>query len=382
MRLAWFHPATHVSERFDDTPAIVAALRAEHDVELIDQTRAHEFIRLDFRNPFDLCVFELADAPEYAFVWPYLLHVPGVLRLRSPSLHRSRVAALRHQRRMNHVALERALGADLAGAPVLASRLTVVSDEHAAARLQREFPAARVRHVPLGMGVRLGSDPGDRSSPGSDPLHKSTQPLESGREGGLTLVGSVDQSRAHTIRQAVARARQVGARIELMDDARADRVLDEADVVLALSWPQADEPMPAIAAMAARRAVVVIETERTAGWPALDPQTWQPRGWSSDPPIVVAIDPRDEEHSLYLALQRLSADATLRDQLGTAAHNWAQRHAARADAIAAWQSIVTEAVTLAPPPAPSNWPPHLRADGTERARQILGEFATSVDVLD
>jgi hypothetical protein len=370
MRLAWFHPVTHVSERLDDTAPIVGALCAEHDVEIIDQSRAHDFIRLDCRNPFDLCVFELADSPEYGFVWPYLLHVPGVLRLRSSSLHRSRMAALRQQRRMSDVALERTLGSDLVGAPILASRLTVVSDAHAAAHLQRDYPAALIRHAPLGLGVRLGSDPGD----------KRTQPLESSREGGLTL-GSVDRSRMHSVRQAVARARRAGARIELMDDAPTERVLDEADVVLALSWPQADEPMPAIAAMAARRAVVVLETERTAGWPALDPQTWQPRGWCKDPPVVVTIDPRDEEHSLVLAIQRLAADATLRHELGTAAHEWAHRHAARADAIAAWRSILAEALTLAPPPTPPNWPAHLRADGTERARQILGELGTSVDFL-
>jgi hypothetical protein len=89
MRLAWFRPATHVSEQPDDTAALVGALGAEHEIALFDEAHAHDFIRLDFRAPFDLCVYEVADTRQHAFVWPYLLHVPGVLRLRSLSLHDS-----------------------------------------------------------------------------------------------------------------------------------------------------------------------------------------------------------------------------------------------------------------------------------------------------
>jgi hypothetical protein len=77
--------------------------------------------------------------------------------------------------------------------------------------------------------------------------------------------------------------------------------------------------------MAARKPVIVLETTTTAEWPALDPQTWRPRGFSSDPPIVVSLDPRDEEHSLVLAIQRLSTDAALRWRLGDAAHAWATK---------------------------------------------------------
>ena len=150
MRLAWFRPVTHVSDRLDDTAALVRALESEHEVHVVDETRAHDFIRLDFRTPFDLCVFELADTPHHAYVWPYLLHVPGVLRLRSLSLHESRAHALR--RREQDLARELAFSDwDLVGAPLLASRITVVSDAHAAARLQRRYPAARIRHAPTGL---------------------------------------------------------------------------------------------------------------------------------------------------------------------------------------------------------------------------------------
>jgi hypothetical protein len=359
MRLAWFRPGTHVSEQLDDTAALVAALASEHQIHVVDEARAHDFIRLDFRTPFDLCVFELADTRRHAYIWPYLFHVPGVLRLRSLSLHESRTDALRRQHREADRALELAFSDwDLLGAPILASRLTVVSDAHAAATVQRSYPNARVRSAPVG--------------------------LDWGQTRGLTrgqtpVVGSFFPS--GVVRRAVGRARDAGARVDLMIDASPEQILDTADIVVATHWPPADDSTLAIAGMAAGKAVVVFETEHTAGWPALDPQTWQPRGWTRDRPIVVSVDPRDEEHSLSLALRRLATDALLRRDLGAAAHEWWRRYATVDHSIRAWRSILEEAASLAPPPRPDNWPRHLTADGTERARDLLGECGATVDFL-
>jgi hypothetical protein len=359
MRLAWFRPAPQVSDRLDDTAALVSALGSDHEIDVVDEARAHDFIRLDFRTPFDLCVFELADTRQHAFVWPYLLHVPGVLRLRSLSLHDSRTEALQRQHRQRDRAAELAFGDwDLTAAPVLASRTTVVSDAYAAARLQRAYPTARIRHAPVGLrgqgwGQRWGQTP---------------------------IVGSLDSSRDDVVQRAFARAREAGARLELITGPP-DEILDKADVVIATSWPPSDELTMALAGMAASRTVIVLEIESTAGLPALDPQTWQPRGWSGERPIAVSVDPRDEEHSLSLALRRLASDAELRSALASAAHEWWQRHATLDHAVLAWRAILTEAVSATPPPRPPNWPRHLSADGTERARDLLGEFGATVDVL-
>jgi hypothetical protein len=143
---------------------------------------------------------------------------------------------------------------------------------------------------------------------------------------GPSRVGALDSSRDSLIQRAIRRARDAGADVELIADS-AESVLENADILVAVTWPPADELTMALAGMAAGRVVVVLETESTAGWPALDPQTWQPRGWTGQPPIVVSIDPRDEEHSLALALRRLAADAQLRTSLGSAAHKWWQQHA-------------------------------------------------------
>lgn len=360
MRLAWFRPATHVSDRLDDTAALVRAFDSEHQIHVVDDARAHDFIRLDFRTPFDLCVFELADTSHHAYIWPYLLHVPGLLRLRSLSLHESRTNALRRQHREGDRSLELAFSEwDLVGAPILGSRLTVVSDTYSVARLRRSYPGARIRHASLGV-----PDWGQRSS-----LTPTLTPV----------VGAL--GRTTIVRRAVARARDAGAQLNLMTDASPDRILDEADVIVAATWPPADDETLAIAGMAAGKAVVVFETEHTAGWPSLDPQTWQPRGWTHERPIVVSVDPRDEEHSLSLALRRLANDSMLRHELGTAAHDWWREHATVNHAVLAWRSILEEAASLPPPSRPQNWPRHLSADGTERAREIFAEFGATVDFL-
>jgi hypothetical protein len=150
------------------------------------------------------------------------------------------------------------------------------------------------------------------------------------------------------------------------------------DIVVALEWPPSgDAATRALAGMAAGKPVIVFETAETADWPALNPQTWQPRGIS--PPIVVSIDPRDEQHSLTLAMRRLSADAALRQQLGTAAREWWLRHATLEQAVEAWTRIIAEARTLPARPHSDAWVPP--EDGSETAREILSEFGVSVDLF-
>jgi hypothetical protein len=139
--------------------------------------------------------------------------------------------------------------------------------------------------------------------------------------------GALPAARADVLHRALARACRAGAPAALAADGPPDRVLQEADVVVSLSWPVTNERQRSgLAAMAARKPVIVLETTSTAEWPALDPQTWRPRGFGTDAPIVVSLDPRDEEHSLVLAIQRLSNDAALRARLADAAHAWATKH--------------------------------------------------------
>jgi hypothetical protein len=366
MRLAWCRAATDLSCRIDDTTALVEELRARHDITVIDRHAMHDLVRLSFRQPFDLHVFELADSDDDEALWPYTMHYPGVLRLRSSSLHHSRAASLLRQRRGRDREAELVFGGgDLSAAPIFAARVVVVPDEHRAAAIRRAYPAANVRVAPIGFNE------GDKGA------GEHTETMAA-----CVRVGVLGHPIRRTIVSAATRATESGASIELMTDTSPDRVLDDSDVVLHLPWPANDDLAPAIAALAASRPLVIVESESSAGWPSLDPQTWQPRGFDTrDRPIAVAIDPRDEEHSLMLALRRLANDPSLRRDLASAAHAWWSARATVDHAVAAWQSIIDEAAAIAPPPHPPGWPPHLTADGTERARELLGEFAVAVDFL-
>lgn len=364
MRVAWFRarPAAEGAE-LDDTPLLLDELRGTHEVVVYDERTGHDFVWQHARRPFDLPVYELNDSTAAAFVWPYVLHYPGLLRLRSASLDASRRRALHRERRLDDFRAEQAAGG-ATRIPVLASRLVAVADPYLADTLQDECPGARIRHAPL------------CAPPGVSPAAAATP--------ASPVIGMIDTTRLSAVERAAARARDAGSRFELsLHPPRPDAV-SRCDVVVVLPWPSSGEPpVAALLGMAASRCVVVYETAATAGWPALDPQTWQARGLlPGQEPIVVSIDPRDEEHSLMLAFRRLADDPALRQRLGTAAHGWWQSHATPPAAAAVWRQLLDEAAGLPPPARPAEWPPHLYADGTGRARALLAELGVEVDFLD
>jgi hypothetical protein len=183
------------------------------------------------------------------------------------------------------------------------------------------------------------------------------------------------------VERAAARAREAGAELELVHgDAGDVSALLAADVIVATRWPTLGRPLvAALVGAAAGKAVIVAETASTARWPVLDPQTWQPRSvlarpGGADTPIAISIDPRDEEHSLMLALTRLSRDAALRASLGRAAREWWEQHATMARAVTAWRTVLEQAAGLHPPARPDGWPAHLDADGGGTMRAILDQF--------
>jgi hypothetical protein len=245
-------------------------------------------------------------------------------------------------------------------APITASKLAVVRHAAAAEQLGGEFPQARVRHVPLGV------DPQEAPA------------LQRNAYFRCAVYGS--GARAVTER-ATARIAP-GRPVEILDEVEL-AALPRADAVVATTWPPGGESlMPALAGMAAGRPVIVFETEFTADWPTIDPQNWRSRtGGAAPPPIAIAIDPRDEEHSLMLAHTRLESDVTVARDLAAAGREWAMRHATLDASITAWTRAIDEAAALPPPQLPVDWPAHLRADGLDQARAILGELGLTVDVI-
>jgi hypothetical protein len=371
MNIAWFRAdAPDPSDPLDDTAALVDELRGAHAIDVFVEADAHDFVWRHFLKPWDLCVYELDDTRGHQFIWAYLLNYPGVVMLKSPAVQNSWGGALSREGRLadymtgfrfgNRTDAQPALRV-----PLLASRSVVVSYAALAQSLQETYPDARVRYAPA-------------STPNLQlPTPKATA------HSSACGFGILDNRRLEVVERAFQRARGAGADVDLLTGESAARILATCDVVVALTWPPCDRPLTAaLAGMAAGKPVVTLELETTADWPALDPQTWRPRGSvATDAPIAVTIDPRDEEHSLMLAMRRLASDASLRDELGRAAHAWWQAHATPAQAAAAWNQILQEAASLAPRPRPSDWPKHLGADGTELARAILGEFGIRSNLL-
>jgi hypothetical protein len=379
MRLAWFCVPTAVATRLDDRNALLDALRSTHDIEIFDESAAHDFVWKHFRHPYDLCVYELGNTERDQFIWPYVFHYPGLLWLRTITLHASRAASLERQRRIEHYASEftfnHACAPPLMGerprfvgrgefpmlrAPLIASRMVAVSRPMTAAALADQYPEARIRYV----------------APGAIETQKTGTPQESGAgERQPVVFGVIGSSRLATIERALARARLSGASAELQVARTIDELTVGCDVVLDLVWPPTpDPPTAALAGMAAGKAVVVFETDDTAEWPSFDPQTWKTRGLYDVHPIVVSVDAGDEEHSVMLAIRRLAEDRALREQLGATGRQWWREHATINHTAGAWSLVLEEARSIEPPARPSGWPPHLVADGTELARTLLAEF--------
>jgi hypothetical protein len=385
VRLAWFRPTRAGGPPFgDDLGDVITALRATHAITIVDRASAHDAVWQFARGAFDLAVYELDDTRDHAYVWAYLLNYPGVAVVRAPSIHASRAEALLHHGRAADYAAEldfsegrrRATAPWHVGhgawpflrVPMAASRMTVVGDAGFARELASAHPGAAVRYVPIGT-----ADP--RASAAAGLQFPATR-----AEGPLTVAVVDGGSETATVR-AVTRARAAGANVVLRAASESD--VWAADVVVALRRPALGVPIAAaLRGMSLRKPVIVAETAHTAPWPALDPQTWQPRGFNRDvTPIAVSLDPRDEEHSLFLALQRLASDRALRITLGEAAHAWWQAHATATRAAAAWEVVLADAMTLDAPAPPAGWPAHLGDDGTARARAILAECGVTTDLF-
>src|SRR5678816_683386 len=116
LRVAWFrHINTDSTDPLDATAALIDELRRTHDIEVILEASAHDFVWRQVQRPWDLCVFELDNTRAHQFIWGYLPNYPGVVLLHSIDVAHLRVATL-------------------------ASRAAVVADRGIAEQLQARFP--------------------------------------------------------------------------------------------------------------------------------------------------------------------------------------------------------------------------------------------------
>ena len=137
----------------------------------------------------------------------------------------------------------------------------------------------------------------------------------------------------------------------LHDDAF-EVAIASVDVVINLRWPTAVETSgPWLRALAAGRPTVIVDLAHQPQVPALDPRTWRAYDATDRrPPITVAIDILDEDHSLRLAMRRLAEDRELGAALGSAARAYWEGEHTLTRMADAYESVLAEAAAAPVPP--------------------------------
>jgi glycosyltransferase involved in cell wall biosynthesis len=388
---------------------------------------AHEFIWRHAREPYGLTVYQIGNSSHHDYIWPYLFRYPGLAVLHDGRLHHARAAALLRQGRADHYRGEFAANvpcvsrdaAELAiagfdsalhyewafvGLVLAASRLTAVHSPILRRTLQDEYPDAPVTLVRLGHGTLLAAaETALRGQAARERLGIPPDAMLFGVFGGLTpekridqILGSLEALLPHVpsarlllagpeaghydVRSTIS-ARALGNRVTVTGFLERDEELTDAiaacDVTLNLRWPTAREISgPWLRCLAAGKPSVVIDLAHMADVPSLDPRTWTGGGADGAPPITVAVDIMDEDHSLRLAMRRLAADPALRAALGAAARDYWAAHHSVAGMVLDYRRALRLAVDT--PARPAGLPPHVSDDGSRRLSAMLEGFGVPV----
>lgn len=439
MRLAWFSPFPPVRTGIAGRSAeLVDALAARgHIIDRYPEERAHDFVWRRRLAPYDLAVYQFGNSSHHDYEWAYALNYPGLAVLHDTHLHHARAAFLLREKRIDDYRAEFAwshpgLSPDLAEAAVAGldsrlyyewpmvrslvdtSRLVGVHGEGARTELLDTLTGARDQVVAIRLGegqaVTVAREARARAAVRAR-YRIADEAVLFGCFGGLTPEKRLPQVltafRATLDLAPDARLLLAGAPAAHYDSAagiaalgltdcvtvtgyleREDELTDHlaaCDVTLNLRWPTARETSgPWLRALAAGRATIITDLVHLADVPSLDPRTWTanvevggaPR---RSPPICVAIDILDEDHSLRLAMRRLAADAALRRQLGGAAHEWwAREHSLEAMA-GDYERVMREAAAR-PPRRASALPAHLRNPGDRQLRALLDPLGIEINL--
>ena len=68
MRIAWFrHTAIDTRNPLDGTAALIDELQSVHEISVIVEANAHDFVWQELQHASDLCVFELDNTRAHQF---------------------------------------------------------------------------------------------------------------------------------------------------------------------------------------------------------------------------------------------------------------------------------------------------------------------------
>ena len=445
MRIAWFTP---LSARLSGLaaysagllPALAGDLRIDVFVDAGDPAdlgprlgpevgvrAAHDFVWLHARRPYDLTVYQLANAASHAYQWGYVVRYPGLAVLHDLVLHHARGAFLRRAGRLRDYRAEarydrpqldaRAVGiADLPIPHLLASwalvrpilvtaRRSVVHDSGAADDLRRRHPGSRIAVARFGFGEPRTdpTSPGPRSfrPDGSRPLVFGALPHTACVRGLRHILRALVRVRrevpatlrvlgpcedgfdlAAEMRAAELDPRAVAGPEALPRGASADDAA-AADVCVCLGDLAVHEASDLwLRCLAAGRPTVVSARARLAGVPLVDARTWRDLHGGPQEGVAVAVDPRHESETLWLAMRRLAVDPAARRSLGERGRSWCRaRRGEAAGMVDDYRRLIREAAA-APAGPVERLPRHLRSDGLELARSVAAECGVDGERFD
>ena len=427
MRLAWFTP---LSPRLSGVAAysagIVAALARDSDLEIdvyvgdgdpahlgarlgsgAAVRAAHDFVWRRQRRPYDLAVYQLANAASHAYMMGYVVRYPGLAVLHDTVLHHARRghggqepspgeyrAELRHERPELHDGVGGIAGLPvphlLAAWPLLrpileTARRTAVHDGGVADELRRRHPGCRIDVLPFGVAAPDGE--GRPEPPGPIAFAAVAHTARVGGVGRtlralrrvrretpavLRILGPLEDA-ARLPAEVRAAGVEAGA-VTLRPDSLAG-----SDVCVALQERPGEVTDAWLRCLAAARPTIVSARARLADVPLLDPRSWRDLHGGSDDGVAVGIDPRHEGEMLWLAMRRLAVDGGLRRTLGERARSWWEARSGRLARMVDDYRRVLHDVAREPPVEAGSPPAHLRTDGMELARRIADDCGLAGD---
>jgi glycosyltransferase involved in cell wall biosynthesis len=425
VRIAWFSPLPPVRSGISAySAALVPRLAETHSIDTFTGATAHQFVWKARRDPYDLVVYQLGNAPCHDAMWGYLAAFPGLVVLHDARLHQARARDLLHQERFDDYRREfwydhpdaRRDFVEYAiaglGGPIYycwpmqrvvmnTARLVAVHNPRVAADLREAFPGAAVEAIRLGMSVPAADSAArDRvraalgipraaivfAAFGKITAEKRIGAIVRAFDALARERGDVHLLLAGDTAEYPALARDIAAspyasRVHVsgyVAEAAIGDYLAAADACLCLRWPTALESSASwLQCLAAGRATVISDLAHLVDIPTRDPRG----GPSSHPslePVALRIDLLDEDAALHLAMRTLADDRHLRERLARAGHAyWSANHTV--DAMAADYLRLIALAAARPAPVAGDLPPHFADDHSGTARALTAAFGIDIE---
>ncbi len=425
MRIAWFSPLPPVRSGIAAYSAgLVPRLASAHAIDCFSEANARDFAWQARRDPYDLVVYQLGNAPCHDFMWGYLAAHPGLVVLHDARLHQARARALLQQKRFDdyrrefwhdHPDAARDVveyAVEGLGGPIYylwpmlrvvlqTARLVAVHNPRVAADLREEFPGATIDAIRLGtaplaadtaargrtrasLGVpddavlfaafgKITAEKRVRAILGAfDALARERADVH------LLLAGDATDYPALTPMLALsAHAARVHVTGYVADETIGE-YLTAADACLCLRWPTALESSASwLQCLSAARATVITDLAHLVDIPTLDPRSWRAPHASADP-VAIAIDLLDEDESLRVAMRALADDGGLRERLGRAGHAYWSAHHTLEVMAGDYERLIAHAAAR-PAPVITDLPAHFTNDYSAKARAITDRFGITLD---